>query len=78
MELELASCTRRNTHFRSEIEIEALIKNWEPTPSHYLSLDATSLLQAASIPEVEMEEVSEPTDEEKDDPQEVRLVLRPR
>lgn len=76
MELDLAACTRRNTHFRSEIEIEALIKGWETTPSHYLTLDATSLLQSGCISEVEMEEVSDTNDDDQDDIDEVRLDFK--
>ncbi|GLV37354.1 ZAP3 [Carabus blaptoides fortunei] len=67
MELDIASCTKRNVHHRSEIEIERLVAGWEQTPSHYLSLDATSLIQAGCISEVEMEEVAELDETENDD-----------
>lgn len=76
MELDLANCTRRNIHFRSEVEIEVLIKAWEATPSHYLTLEATSLLQAGCIPEVEMEVVSNDDEEDDGDDKQVRIVLR--
>lgn len=72
MELDVASCTKRNVHHRSEIEIERLVAGWEHTPSHYLSLDATSLIQSGCISEVEMEEVPELDETENDDEDEVR------
>lgn len=75
MELDLPACTRRNTHFRSEVEIEGLIKGWETTPTHYLTLDATSLIQSGCISDVEMEEVSETNDDDEEDMEQVRLVL---
>ncbi|KAK9708677.1 hypothetical protein QE152_g27075 [Popillia japonica] len=60
LEFDLATCTKRNIHNRSEIEIQRLIAGWEPTPAHHPTLDATSLIQAGSIPEVEMEEINSP------------------
>ncbi|GJQ64991.1 hypothetical protein Trydic_g7153 [Trypoxylus dichotomus] len=60
MEFDLATCTKRNIHNRSESEIQKLITGWEPTPNHHPILDATSLIQAGSIPEVEMEEINSP------------------
>lgn len=66
LEIDVQSCSRRNIHGRSEADIEKCVKEWDPTPSHHPTLDATSLLQAASIPEVEMEEVNSPESDEKD------------
>ncbi|KRT83513.1 hypothetical protein AMK59_3142 [Oryctes borbonicus] len=67
LEFDLATCTKRNIHNRSEGEIQKLITGWEPTPSHHPTLDATSLIQAGSIPEVEMEEINSPASDEFDD-----------
>lgn len=70
-------CTKRNVHDRTENEIEKCIKEWEDTPSHYCILDATSLIQAGSIPEVEMEEINSPAqnDYDTDAENEVRLSI---
>lgn len=59
----MQTCTKRNIHGRSEIEIERCVAGWEETPSHHPILDATGLIQAASIPEVEMEEINSPANE---------------
>lgn len=67
MELDVGACTKRNIHHRSEIEIERLVAGWEATPSHYLTLDATSLIQAGCISDVEMEEVATVSDEDDKD-----------
>lgn len=75
MEFDLSTCTKRNIHNRSESEIQKLIAGWEQTPSHHPILDATSLIQAGSIPEVEMEEINSPPSEEFDVPDiEVRIL----
>nr|XP_015834690.1 PREDICTED: YLP motif-containing protein 1 isoform X1 [Tribolium castaneum] len=60
LDLDVHTCSKRNIHGRSEADIERCVSNWEPTPQHHPILDATSLLQSASIPEVEMEEVNSP------------------
>ncbi|XP_063905862.1 YLP motif-containing protein 1-like isoform X3 [Zophobas morio] len=60
LDLDVQTCSKRNIHGRSEADIEKCVANWEATPSHHPILDATSLLQSASIPEVEMEEVNSP------------------
>lgn len=74
MELDVAACTKRNTHHRSEIEIQRLVAGWEITPSHYLSLDSTSLMQSGCISEVEMEEVENLNDgDHYDEDTQVRL-----
>lgn len=72
MELDVQTCTKRNIHGRSEIEIERCVSAWEPTPSHHPTLDATSLIQSGSIPEVEMEEINSPPSENMNE--EVRTV----
>ncbi|KAF5286057.1 hypothetical protein FQA39_LY16461 [Lamprigera yunnana] len=61
MELDVQICTKRNIHDRSEAEIQRCVDGWEPTPSHHPVLDATSLIQSGSIPEVEMEEINSPS-----------------
>lgn len=67
-------CIKRNIHGRTEMEIEQLISGWEDTPSHHPMIDATSLIQAGSIPDVEMEEINSPSsmDIANDDTNEVR------
>lgn len=60
MELDVQACTKRNIHDRTEAEIERCVAGWEPTPTHHPVVDATSLIQAQSIPEVEMEEINSP------------------
>lgn len=77
LELDIQLCTKRNIHGRLENEIERCIKDWEQTPSHYYILDATSLIQAGSIPEVEMEEINSPAqnDYDSDAENEVRLIM---
>lgn len=70
-------CTKRNIHGRSEVEIERCVLGWETTPSHYSLLDATSLIQASSINEVEMEEINSPPQNDDDfdsDQNEVRYL----
>ncbi|KAL0266910.1 UNVERIFIED_CONTAM: hypothetical protein PYX00_009328 [Menopon gallinae] len=59
MDDDVAVCTKRNIHKRTEKEISDLAKAWEKTPNHYLRLDVRSLLQADAITEVEMEVVSD-------------------
>lgn len=76
MELDVQTCTKRNVHGRSEVEIERCVVGWEQTPNHYTILDATSLVQAGSICEVEMEEINSPNSDglEMDGNREVRAV----
>ncbi|KAF2884051.1 hypothetical protein ILUMI_22116 [Ignelater luminosus] len=69
LELDVQTCTKRNIHGRSEIEIERCVSAWEPTPSHHPILDATSLIQSGSIPEVEMEEINSPPSENMNEEQ---------
>lgn len=69
MDDDVAACTKRNIHKRTEKEIQDLANAWEKTPSHYIRLDVRSLLQAAAITEVEMEVVSD-TEMEKSDGEE--------
>lgn len=77
LELDIQTCTKRNTHGRSEVEIERCVMGWEQTPSHFSVLDATSLVQAGSICEVEMEEINSPpqNDYDSDSHNEVRLKI---
>lgn len=73
MDLDVQICTKRNIHGRTEAEIEKCVAGWETTPSHHPVVDATSLVQSGSIPEVEMEEINSPqTDFDSDDGNEVR------
>lgn len=62
----MQACTKRNLHGRTEAEIEKCVAGWEPTPSHHPVVDVTSLIQAQSIPEVEMEEINSPPSMEED------------
>lgn len=64
MDLDPVICTKRNIHNRTEAEIEEIIAEWEPTPSHHPTIDATGFLQQNQIKEVEMEIVSEKLTEE--------------
>lgn len=72
LELDSQICSKRNVHGRTEAEIEKCVKGWEPTPSHHPILDATSLIQAGSIAEVEMEEINSSAGEEEFNDDEVR------
>ena len=74
LELDMHICIKRNVHGRTEKEIEELISGWEDTPSHHPMIDATSLIQSGSIPDVEMEEINSPSsmDIANDDTNEVR------
>ncbi|XP_014255755.1 YLP motif-containing protein 1 isoform X2 [Cimex lectularius] len=64
-ELDLQSCLKRNVHKRSESEIEEIIKGWEKTPAIETLLDIRSLLQDASIMEVDMEDTEEVSQDNK-------------
>lgn len=66
MELDIQACAKRNVHGRTETQIAQLVERWEETPKHHLHLDATSLLQAGCIAEVEMDLVSDDENVEKD------------
>lgn len=57
--MDLQYALKHNIHERSEEDISNMIKNWEPTPKEQTQLDATSMLQRASINEVEMEDAFE-------------------
>ena len=56
MEMEAQACYKRNIHKRSLEDIEVIITRFFPTPTHHIHLDATTLLQSASIPDVHMED----------------------
>ncbi|GAB6023517.1 hypothetical protein CHUAL_008292 [Chamberlinius hualienensis] len=58
MDMDPITCYKRNIHNRSLDEITKMINKWEDTPRHYVQLDVRSLIQDASIPEVEMEDFS--------------------
>lgn len=75
LELDVQACTKRNVHGRTEAEVEKCVAGWEPTPSHHPVVDATSLIQAESIPEVEMEEINSPPSVEEVEV-EVRVTLK--
>lgn len=69
MDLDPVQCAKRNIHNRTENEIEEIILNWEPTPAHHPTVDASGLLQMCAIVDVEME-----VDEEQQDVSEVQQV----
>ncbi|XP_046867351.1 probable cyclin-dependent serine/threonine-protein kinase DDB_G0292550 isoform X1 [Drosophila willistoni] len=50
---DLETCLGRNSHKRSEKDIQLVLDNWCATPLHYIKLDVTSLLENV----VEMEDV---------------------
>lgn len=54
------------------MEIQHIVNGWEEVPSHYGILDATNLIQAGAITEVEMEEINSPNDDFDDEENEVR------
>ncbi|CAG9859718.1 unnamed protein product [Phyllotreta striolata] len=63
MDLDPVQCAKRNIHNRTEGEIEEIISNWEPTPSHHPTIDASGLLQTFNaIADVEMEIVEQSQD----------------
>ena len=54
-----AICATRNTHGRSEKEIQSLYRSWEPTPAHFNKVDFSSFLQDKAIEHVEMKDADE-------------------
>ncbi|XP_041981133.1 YLP motif-containing protein 1-like isoform X2 [Aricia agestis] len=58
MELDPQVCFKRNIHNRKLEDIEVICSRFFPTPAHHIQLDATTLLQNASITDVQMEDVS--------------------
>ncbi|XP_025831805.1 YLP motif-containing protein 1-like isoform X2 [Agrilus planipennis] len=73
LELDVQTCTKRNIHGRTEAEIQKCVSGWETTPTHHPILDATSLIQSGSIPEVEMEEINSPPSVNNDESQEENM-----
>ncbi|CAG2247265.1 YLPM1 [Mytilus edulis] len=67
IQADVATCVKRNTHNRSQSEIEKIEKGWQETPKHYLRLDVRSILQEVSIQEVEMETEEDEKPEPKPD-----------
>ncbi|XP_028178398.1 YLP motif-containing protein 1-like isoform X1 [Ostrinia furnacalis] len=59
MELDPHVCHRRNIHNRSLGDIQVVCSRFFPTPPHHIQLDATTLLQSASIREVHMEDADD-------------------
>ncbi|XP_072929858.1 uncharacterized protein [Epargyreus clarus] len=59
MELDPHACFKRNIHNRKLDDIEVICSRFFPTPSHHIQLDPTTLLQSASIPEVQMEDADD-------------------
>ena len=51
-------CCSRNIHNRIEEEIIEIYDNCEPCPEGELKLDVRSLLESDTIPEIDMEEIS--------------------
>lgn len=72
LDLDVQTCSKRNIHDRTEGDIEKCVAGWETTPSHHPVVDATSLIQSGSIPEVEMEEINSPASNFESDGDEVR------
>lgn len=66
MDLDIGLCVKRNVHKRTDEEIKNIVKNWEKTPLTETILDVRSLLQSASITEVNMED-TEPVEDMPDD-----------
>lgn len=59
MELNAEVCHKRNIHNRSLDDIQVICSRFFPTPAHHIQLDPTTLLQSASITEVQMEDVDD-------------------
>ena len=53
-----AICATRNTHGRSETEIQSLYRSWEQTPAHFNKVDFSSFLQDKAIEHVEMKDAN--------------------
>lgn len=64
MEIDSQLCFKRNIHNRSLEDIEVIVSRFFPTPAHHIQLDATTLLQNASITDVQMEDVDDVTMED--------------
>lgn len=58
MDMDLAVCLKRNTHKRTEDEINRIIDYFEPTPSYHQKMDVSCLLQEDAIQEVHIENTS--------------------
>lgn len=69
MEMDPQACFKRNIHNRSLQDIEAIVSSFFPTPAHHIQLDPTTLLQSASIREVQMEDADDVTMEEVENPE---------
>ena len=54
-----AICATRNTHGRSEKEIQSLYHSWEQTPAHFNKVDFSSFLQDKAIEHVEMKDADD-------------------
>ncbi|XP_050343990.1 YLP motif-containing protein 1-like isoform X2 [Nymphalis io] len=67
MDLDPQTCFKRNIHGRSLEDIESIVAKFFPTPAHHIHLDATTLLQSASIPDVQMEDADDVTMEDAHD-----------
>ncbi len=52
MDMDVALCSKRNIHKRTESEISKIISEWEKTPASQTLLDVRSLLQSAAIVDV--------------------------
>ncbi|XP_039756820.1 uncharacterized protein DDB_G0284459-like isoform X2 [Pararge aegeria] len=66
MEADTQTCYKRNIHNRSLKDIEDIKSRFYRTPAHHIQLDATTLLQNASIREVQMEDAEDVTMEDAD------------
>ncbi|KAG8236639.1 hypothetical protein J437_LFUL016331, partial [Ladona fulva] len=49
MDMDVPTCSKRNTHGRSQRDIEEMVKHWEETPRSYVRVDVRSLLQSVAI-----------------------------
>ena len=52
-------CASRNIHSRTSNEIEALFRDWQPTPTHFNRIDLRTFLQDREIVQVDMEDADE-------------------
>lgn len=59
MEMDVQICLKRNIHKRSEDEVNRIVDYLEPTPKHHQKLDTSTLIQEASIEDVQMEDAQE-------------------
>lgn len=67
MDRDLQACLKHNIHNRSEKDIQDIIDKWEEAPRPLLRTDPTSILQSASIEDVEMKDAEDEEEEAKEE-----------